>query len=95
MNPIDYLDVVTRIARDGIHFGNEKVPGLIAEDGIVLKPGVAPTTSTKLTVTFLVGPVIVDDCISETTVETPAETANVMSVRRDIARQSAALRPTP
>lgn len=64
MNPTDYLDVVTRITRDGIHFGTEKVPGLIAEDGIVLHPGGAHDVN-KLTVTFLVGPVIADDCISE------------------------------
>lgn len=56
----DYLDQPTRITRDGIHFGDEKLAGLIAEDGILLKPGGHDGVN-KLTVTFLVGPVVCDD----------------------------------
>lgn len=58
--PTDYIDQPTRITHEGIHFGDEKIPGLIAEDGIVLKPGGHGGINT-LTVTFLVGEVTCDD----------------------------------
>lgn len=71
-NATDYLYQTTRITRDGIYFGDEKVPGLIAEDGITFHPGGSDEINT-LTVTFLVGAVeAVGPVTEETNVEWPA-----------------------
>lgn len=57
---VDYTEMPVRITRDAVYFGDERLPGCIAEDGIMLKPG-GGTNINRLTVTFLVGPVNVDD----------------------------------
>lgn len=59
MNPADWLDTLVRITRDGVYFGEIKVPGIIAEDGITIKPGGKDIN--KMTVEFLVGKVFVED----------------------------------
>lgn len=75
MDPMDYLEATTRITRDGVYFGDEKLPGLIEEDGIVLHPG-GDNGFNRLTVTFLVGRVeAVDPMAEETTVDFPAQEA--------------------
>jgi hypothetical protein len=66
----DYATMPVRITRDAIYFGDERVPGCIAKDGIVLKPGGASDLN-KLTITFLVGPVTADDPCVTSTEETP------------------------
>lgn len=82
-NPTDYLDQITRITCDGVYFGGEKLPGLIAEGGITLKPGSKHDINT-LTVEFLVGPVMIDDAtVEQTKLETPATTVTQLSTRRD------------
>lgn len=60
MKPTDYLDVITRITPDGVYFGDEKVPGLVDEEGITLRPGGADGFN-RLTVTFIVGRVEAED----------------------------------
>ena len=56
----DWLDQPVRITRDGVYFGEHKLPGLLAEDGVTLKPAIFAGIN-QLTVTFLVGDVAVDD----------------------------------
>lgn len=57
----EWLDQTVRITRDGVHFGDHKLPGIIAENGVTLQPNVDRTGINKLTVEFLVGEVQVDD----------------------------------
>jgi hypothetical protein len=60
-----YLEVTTRITADGqVYFGDEKLPGLIEQDGIVFRPG-GPDGANRLTVTFLVGAVEAADPLAE------------------------------
>lgn len=56
----DWLEQPVRITRDAVYFGDRKLPGLIAQDGIILKPGGA-NDSNRLSIEFLVGPVTADD----------------------------------
>lgn len=63
-NPTNYLDLTTRITRDGVYFGDEKLPGIIAQDGVTLRPGGADDIN-RLTVEFLVGPVECTDPLVE------------------------------
>lgn len=60
-NPLRWLDVPTRITKSGdVYFGDTKVPGLIEEGGISVKPG-GHRNLNRLTVTFLVGDVVAED----------------------------------
>lgn len=64
----DWLEQPVRITRDAVYFGEHKLPGLIAEDGIILKPGGSQDIN-RLTIEFLVGPVAADDpCVTDTPV---------------------------
>jgi hypothetical protein len=56
------------VTRDGVFINGEKLPGLIAKDGIVLVPGGARTYN-RLVVTFVVGEVKADDPTVITTKE--------------------------
>lgn len=56
----DYAVAPVRITRDAVFIGDEQIPGAIAQDGIVLKPGGAHEIN-RLTITFLVGHVTADD----------------------------------
>lgn len=49
-----------RITRDAVYFGQHEMPGVIAQDGITLKPG-GKDDMNRLTIEFLVGEVIADD----------------------------------
>lgn len=49
-----------RITRDAIYFGDTKLPGLIAQDGVVVAPGGIDGFNT-VSVTFIVGDVQVED----------------------------------
>ena len=72
MEPTDYLETTTRITHDGVYFGDEKLPGLIADDGVSLQRG-GPDGYNRLTVTFYVGHVEAVDPMSEQTdIEWPA-----------------------
>ena len=72
MGPLDYLETTTRITRDGVYFGDEKLPGLIADDGVSLQRG-GPDGYNRLTVTFYVGQVeAVNPIAEETSVDWPA-----------------------
>jgi hypothetical protein len=66
----DYATMPVRITRDAVYFGDERIPGAIAEGGITLKPGGASDCN-LLTVTFIVGPVTADDPVT-TTEEIPS-----------------------
>lgn len=57
---VDYVEMPVRITRDAVYFGDERLPGCITQGGIMLEPG-GGTDLNRLTVTFLVGPVNVDD----------------------------------
>lgn len=63
--PLQWLALPVRIARDGVYFGEHKLPGCIAEDGVTLKPGGGKSIN-RLTVEFLVGEVIADDPTKDT-----------------------------
>jgi len=55
-----WIDLPVRIRRDAIYFGNHKLPGVVEEDGVAVLPGGGKGIN-RLTVTFLVGEVHVDD----------------------------------
>lgn len=63
-NPLSWLDQPVRITRDGVFFGDQQVPGCIAQDGITVNPGGGEGIN-RMTVTFLVGEVITDDPTKE------------------------------
>lgn len=67
--PAEYLDITTHIRADGIYFDKDKLPGLIAEDGIVFRP--SPEGIHRLEVTFLVGPVICHDAMVSNKTDEP------------------------
>ncbi len=72
--PAEYTELPVRITRDAIYFGDEKVPGCIAADGVTLKPGGSDDIN-RLTVTFLVGAVTAEDpFVTAAEVITPAQT---------------------
>lgn len=48
------------MTRDTVYFGESKVSGLIAEDGITIKPVGAKDVS-RMTITFLLGTTYVED----------------------------------
>lgn len=56
----EYATALVRITRDAVFIGGERLPGCIAEGGVVLNPGGA-TDMNRLTVTFFVGEVTADD----------------------------------
>lgn len=56
----DWLDQKVRITRDAVYFGDLKLPGLIAQDGVVVTPGGANDFN-QVTVTFVVGEVHTED----------------------------------
>ena len=69
----EYTELPVRITRDGIYFGDEKVPGCIEANSVTLIPGMTDGMN-RLTVTFLVGPVeAVDPMTEKTTVDWPAQ----------------------
>lgn len=77
--PTDYLDITTHIRADGIYFGDDKIPGLIDADGVVLRPG-GKDDINRLQVTFLVGPVVCHDAmVSSKTIGTQTEPATQYS----------------
>lgn len=58
--PLQWLALPVRVARDGVYFGDYKMPGCIAEGGVTVKPGGGKDFN-RLTVEFLVGEVTADD----------------------------------
>lgn len=74
----EWLDRTVRITADGVYFGDVKLPGIIAEDGVTLTAG-NPDEVNRLTVTFLVGQVHADDPVLTTDVTTPASTTTQYS----------------
>lgn len=56
----EWLDEPVRITRSAVYFGEHKLPGVIASDGITFKPGCG-TDINRLTIEFYVGPVTADD----------------------------------
>lgn len=62
--PLQWLAEPVRIARDGVFFGETKVPGCIAQEGVTLKPG-GGTGFNTLTIEFLVGEVVTEDPTKE------------------------------
>lgn len=64
MEPTDYLDATTRLAANGdIYIGDDKVPGIIEAGSIKVTPGGATGEINRLTVTFYVGHVVVEDTL--------------------------------
>lgn len=82
----EYTEAPVRITRDSVYFGDEKLPGAIAEGGIVLKPG-RGTDVNRLTITYLVGPVTADDPFVTTTEEIPSATASSDPITRYHSRE--------
>lgn len=65
-NPTDWLNLPTRITRDGrIFFGEHPLPGLIADNSVTVLPGRAGDAFNTLRVEFLVGAVEVEDRTEE------------------------------
>lgn len=56
----EWLDEPVRITRDAVYFGEHKLPGVIAANGVTFKPGFG-TDANRLTVEFFVGPLAADD----------------------------------
>ncbi|NOQ62734.1 hypothetical protein [Mycolicibacterium fortuitum] len=59
-SPLSWLEQTVRVTRDGVYFGDAKLPGCIAEDGVTIRPGGGERIN-RLTVEFLVGEVITED----------------------------------
>lgn len=56
-----WLDQVVRITSDGnVYFGETKVPGIILDGGVTLRPG-GKKDFNSLTIEFIVGRVEVED----------------------------------
>lgn len=66
MEPTDWLDQTVRVTSDGVYFGEHKLPGLIAEKGVTVRPGGGGDVNV-MTVEFIVGPVVVDDPTTDQT----------------------------
>lgn len=66
LTPAQWLEQPVRITRDGLYFGDEKLPGCIAEGGVTFKPG-GGVDINKLTVEFLVGTVTAEDPLVDST----------------------------
>lgn len=68
MNPaaeaLSWLNVPVRVTRDAVYFGDTKMPGCLAEDGVTVKPGGGKNIN-RMTVEFLVGEVITEDPTKE------------------------------
>lgn len=63
--PAEYAALPVRITdSSAVYFGDEQLPGCIAEDGITIKPGGANNIN-RITIEFLVGPVHVDDPLAD------------------------------
>lgn len=60
----EWLNETVRISGGDIYFGEHKLPGCIAADGVEVKPGNRNEIN-QLTVTFYVGQVIAADPSSE------------------------------
>lgn len=64
LSALQWLAEPVRITKDAIYFGDHKVPGCLAREGVTLKPG-GGTDINVLTVTFLVGEVLTEDPTKE------------------------------
>lgn len=63
--PAEYAALPVRITSDGdVLFGDEQLPGCIAEGGITIKPGSRDDIN-RMTIEFLTGPVQVDDPLAD------------------------------
>lgn len=72
---VEYSQMPVRITRDSVYIGSHKMPGCIIEDGITLKPS-GGTDFNRLTITFVVGRVTVEDpWVTAEQVTTPAQTS--------------------
>ncbi|MCG7607098.1 hypothetical protein [Mycobacterium sp. CnD-18-1] len=64
MTPTEWLEQSVRITREGVWIGEHQLPGVIAQDGVTVSPGMADSFN-KLTVEFYVGPVTVEDAYAQ------------------------------
>jgi hypothetical protein len=64
LTPLEWSEQPVRIDREAIYFGDTKVPGCIASDGVTFKPG-GGTEMNRLTIEFLVGPVTAVDPMAQ------------------------------
>ncbi|MUL44477.1 hypothetical protein FZI85_17290 [Mycobacterium sp. CBMA293] len=56
----EWLDKIVLVTKDAVYFGETKLPGVIAQNGISITPGGSKDIS-RMTIEFLVGKVYVED----------------------------------
>ena len=78
ISPAEWLDRPVRITSDAVYFGEAKLPGLIAEGGVTVRPGMSDGVNI-LTVDFLVGAVHAEDPVHTTEITAQAVTVTQYS----------------